>query len=62
MHLIGYNLNETLCRAFEESCRLIPTCINHLLLENNGLYDKGLSVVLEGVNHLTSIKKFVVKN
>lgn len=62
MHLIGYNLNEPHCLAFRESCKLFPTCLNELLLDNNGLKDKSLALILEGLENLKSVKKFVCKN
>ena len=62
LHLVGYNLNETVCSAFVESCKITPKCINQIVLDNNGLYDKGLSLVLEALNNLDGIKKVVCKN
>ena len=42
--------------------KMFPTCLNELLLDNNGLKDKGLALILEGLENLKSVKKFVCKN
>lgn len=62
LHLIGYNLNKALCKAFEVSCKLQPKCINEILLDNNGLKDLTMSMTLSGLNHLEDVKKIVIKN
>ena len=36
---MGYNINEPQCLAFREACKLFRTCLNELLLDNNGLKD-----------------------
>ena len=62
LHLIGYNLNEALCEAFEASCKLQPNCITEIMLDNNGLRDQGMAMVLRGLNGLSVVKKIVIKN
>jgi hypothetical protein len=50
LNLRGYFLNDSLCKALLEVCKVHPSFVNSLILENNGLKDKAMAILLEGMN------------
>ena len=62
LNLKGYLLNDVLCKAFLEACRRFPHFISSILLDNNGLRDKGVAMILEGCNSLKQIRKIACRD
>lgn len=62
LNLKGYYLNEPICRAFRDACKKYPDFIRSILLDNNGLKDQGVCLILEGVSGFKMFKKIVIKD
>ena len=62
LSLKGYSLNESLCLAIGEACRRYPELFESLIIENNGLKDKALAALLDGLTGLTVLKRFICTN
>lgn len=62
LHLIGYHLDEILCKAFDNSVQLQPNLLQECLLDSNGLKDNSLSVFIKGLSKMKIIKKLIIKN
>lgn len=62
LHLVGYNLNEAICKAFRNACKKHPDFIRSILLDNNGLKDQGVCMMLEGLSGFKMFKKIVIKD
>lgn len=55
-------MHETHCKALGESCKQFPDALNQMLLEDNGLRDKGLGLIMDGLQNLSQLRKFVCIN
>lgn len=62
LHLVGYNLNDHICKAFYSACQKYPDFIESILLDNNGLKDSGTQEILKSICSLTVFKRIVIKN
>lgn len=62
MNLKGYNLNENLCKAILKACTIMPELFENIVLANNGLKDKSLSKLIEGLCQLKAVKTFICQN
>ena len=62
LQLIGYHVNERICKALRTACKMYPACITQVLLDNNGIRDEGMQIILESLCELKYVKKLVVKN
>jgi len=55
-------LNSDLCKAIKEGCLKFPELFDSLILENNGLKDDSMSMLISGLENLTKLKKFACNN
>lgn len=62
MNLVEYKLNDEICKALGEACKYFPDQINSVMLDTNGLRDKGMAALLTGLSNLTHLRRFVCKN
>lgn len=60
LSLTGYFIGENHCKAFNLACKFFPDSLTQIVLNNNGLKDPGLSLILSGLGHLTGVKKIVI--
>lgn len=42
LQLIGYHVNDRICKALRTACKMYPGCITQVLLDNNGIKDEGM--------------------
>jgi len=63
-NLIGYNLNDTYCKALSDAFKSknFLEDVDTVILDDNNLTSGGITMILEGLTCLKRLKKFVYKN
>lgn len=62
LNLKGYYLKEAECAALQQALTQFPDYIDTIVLQDNGIKDKGMHMILEGLNEMKLIKRFVCIN
>jgi hypothetical protein len=62
LYLHEYLLNDGLCKGLAAAFKQYPDCITQLCLSSNGLLDKELAALTEGIQGLRDIKCVVIKH
>jgi len=62
LNLKGYSLNKSHIEALVEACKTGPKILDSILLDSNGLKDKSMAKLLEGLSKLHRLKKFACSN
>jgi hypothetical protein len=61
LFLSYYHIGPGICDSLKEAFGINLSLITHLNLDNNGLNDENLSLIIEGLNRQSNVKSLIIK-